>query len=268
MKRFVQTCKSEWTKVFTTRAWWVLGLVMVLYIAFTSALLAGTMSMVGDGQVTEDGTSMAPMIYALAPTIGYIFPVLIGALSVTVEYRHGTIASTFLWSGARGRVLGAKVLVQFCIGVLYGIAGTAAAVLASVFFFTRSGFDTMLGSSETWWMFLRIAVVMGIWAVVGVGIGVLVRNQAAAIVIVVVFTQFIEPMARMAGMLNQTIGKIVGFLPGAASDTFTGNSFYSMMTSTSGYSQASWWVGGLVIAGYAVVVVLLGWVTRWRADVG
>lgn len=268
MKRYFESCKAEWLKVFTTRSWWVLGLVMVIYVAFTAAVVAGSVGavMTVDGQEL-DAFGAAPMVYALAPTIGYIFPVLLGALSITVEYRHGTITPTFIWAGNRSRVLSAKVLVQFLMGMLYGIAGVCAAVAASVFFFMKAGIPTELGSPEIWLQFLRTVVDMGIWAVLGVGVGILVRNQAAAIVIVIVFTQFIEPLARLGAALNDQAAAILSYLPGAASDAFTGNSFYSMVSSAAGYDQLQWWAGGLVLLGYAALAVGVGWATRWRADV-
>lgn len=268
MKRFLNSYRAEWLKVFTTRSWWILALVMALYIGFTAAVLSGLMGSIGMPDVDIDGINLPRMVYALAPTLGYIFPVLLGALSVTVEYRHGTLGPTFIWAGGRERVLGAKVAVQFVMGLVYGVIGIAAAVLASVFFFLNSGINTALGDGETWLQFLRTTVDMGIWAVLGLGVGILVKNQAAAIVIVIVFTQFVEPMARLAGAVNEKIGNIVGFLPGAASDAFAGNSVYSVMSTGSTYHQLSWWAGGLVLLGYACVALIAGAATRWRADVG
>lgn len=271
MKRFNNACKAEWTRVFTTRSWWILGLVMVLYVAFTAGLMGGLIAFVGSDEAGFpegfDQGAMLRMIYALGPTLAYLFPVLIGALSVTAEYRHHTLGSAFIWSGSRGAVLGGKVTVQMVLGMFYGVAALAAAVLASVFFFMAKGMGTGLGDADTWWMFLRATIAMGLWAVVGVGVGILVRNQAAAIVIVIVFTQFVEPMARMAGALNEHIASIVAYLPGAASDAFTGASFYTAI-SAGGYDGLTWWAGGLILAGYAALLVGIGAVTRWRSDVG
>ncbi len=268
MKRFAGAFRGEWKKIFTTRSWWILGLVMILYVAFTAGLVGALVGLgLDDMGVGDPGSELARYIYTLGPTIAYLFPVLIGALSVTSEYRHHTLGSTFVWNGSRNAVLAAKVTTQLIMGMLYGIAALAAAVLSSAFFLAHAGFDTGLGEGSTWLMFLRAVVAMGIWATIGVGIGILVRNQAAAIVIVIVFTQFIEPIARMAGAFNEVVGNIVGYLPGAASDSFTGASFYSAITSAGGYDGLSWWAGGLVLAGYAALVLVVGWLTRWRADV-
>ena len=272
MKRYRNATRGEWVKIFTTRSWWVLALVMVLYVAFTAAVVAGSLAVSGNAMgggvdLPFGGARLVRMVYGLGPTVAYLFPVLLGALSVTSEYRHHTLGSTFVWNGSRSAVLGAKVSTQFLMGLLYGFLALAAAVLGGVFFFIQLGETTALGSGETWLMFLRATLAMGLWGVVGVGIGVLVRNQAAAIVIVLVFTQFLEPVLRMVGALNETVANITTYLPGAASDALTGASFYTAVLGGGSYQSLTVWSGGLLLAGYAIALVSLGLLLRWRGDV-
>ncbi len=269
MSRLKHAVRAEWLKVFTTRAWWILGLVMVVYIAFTAALI-GLMSseLLGPDTAGEvAGISVSGTVYSLGSAMGYLFPVLLGALSVTGEYRHHTLTPTFISVGQRGPVLAAKALVQAGMGAIYGVAALASAVLASVFFFMAAGIPTGLNEAEIWAMFARSIVVMALWAVIGVGLGALIRSQAGAIVVVLVFTQFIEPIARLGGAFNQVVSNITQFLPGAASDAFVGKSIYSVMTIEGAGSVLSWWQGGLVLAGYGAIILVLAWVTRWKADV-
>ncbi len=272
MNRSRNATHGEWVKIFTTKSWWVLALVMGLYVAFTAAVVAGSVALVGSSAagvttLSFGDSQLALMVYGLGPTVAYLFPVLLGALSVTSEYRHHTLGPTFVWNGSRTAVLGAKVSTQFLMGLLYGVLALAAAVLGSVFFFLHAGFPTALGSGETWLMFLRATVAMGLWGALGVGIGVLVRNQAAAIVVVLVFTQFLEPILRMVGALNDTFAKVATYLPGAASDAFTGASFYTGVFGAGSYQSLGWWGGGLLLAGYAASLIFLGWLLRWRGDV-
>lgn len=271
MTRFAAAAKGERVKIFSTKSWWVLALVMVLYVAFTAVVVAGSVSLATSGlaggtPLPVGGTRLARMVYALGPTVGYVFPVLLGSLSVTSEYRNHTLGSTFVWNGSRTAVLFAKVSSQFVMGALYGALALAAAVLGGVFFFMGAGFNTGLASTATWLMFIRVILAMGLWGTLGVGIGILVRSQAAAIVIVLVFTQFLEPILRMAGMLSDEFAGVVTYLPGAASDAFTGASFYTEMTGAS-YQSLPVWAGGLLLALYAALFVTLGWLFRWRGDV-
>ena len=53
------------------------------------------------------GEFLAPLIYSFASSVGYVFPVLLGALAVTGEFRHKTLTPTFLAEPNRSLVLGA-----------------------------------------------------------------------------------------------------------------------------------------------------------------
>jgi ABC-2 type transport system permease protein len=99
-----------------------------------------------------------------------------------------------------------------------------------------------------------------------VGLGALVPNQVAAIVIVIAFTQFVEPILRLAASLSEVTASIGRFLPGAASDALVGASFYSI-ASAGGTQSLDWWQGGLVLLAIGVLATLIGGATTWRRDV-
>jgi ABC-2 type transport system permease protein len=66
-----------------------------------------------------------------------------------------------------------------------------------------------------------------VWTVVGVGFGALLTNQVAVIVVMLAFTQFVEPILRIVlGQLDWSEG-ISKYLPGAAGEAITGSSFYA-----------------------------------------
>lgn len=269
MNRFLNACRAEWLKTFTTRSWWVLGLVMVVFISFTAALIGLTISAVSP-ESAGFAELLAPSatVYSLGSAMGYVFPVLLGAMSVTAEYRYHTITPTFLSVSQRGEVLAAKVTVQGLLGLAFGVAAVLSAVLGGVFFFAGADLPTGLNEGATWLMFLRSMVVMGLWAVIGVGLGALIRSQAGAIVLVIVFTQFIEPLARLGGAISDTAASITRFLPGSVSDTFVGDSIYTMMSlDGNGAESLLWWQGGLVLALYGAVLIVAAWLTRWRSDI-
>jgi hypothetical protein len=95
-----------------------------------------------------------------------------------------------------------------------------------------------------------------------------VRNQVGAVVGVIAFTQFVEPILRTVAAFVEGMGDAARFLPGAASDALVGASIYSTIGSTTGSSTPlEWWVGGLVLLGYAVALLLLGGLLSWRRDV-
>lgn len=267
----VRAINAELRKLFSTRMWWALGLILFGYVAFTASVLAFVFGAMGE-QLAEAGqpapTELAPVIYSIASTIGYVFPVLLGALVTTAEFRHQTLTPSFLATPRRGYVLGAKALVMLIAGALFGVIGLVGSMGTGAPILGLTGLDAELGSTDTWALAGRVVLAMALWAVIGVGLGALIPSQVAAIVVVIVFTQFLEPILRIAPTVAAWTADVVKFLPGAASDALVGASFYSSLAgAASPTATLEWWQGGLVLAGIAIVLVIIGAVTTWRKDV-
>ncbi|WP_243694807.1 ABC transporter permease [Labedella populi] len=271
MSTFLRTVSAETAKITTTRMWWVLALVLFVYVLVLSGGLgalfgAGSSGSLPGGTTGEiPTTGLAPLLYSFASSIGYVFPVLLGALAVTGEVRHQTLTPTLLATPRRGLVLAAKLVVLLGFGALFGVIGLVASVGGGAGALALFDIDTELGSSDTWALFARLVLAMALWAAVGIGLGSVVTNQVAVIVIVIAFTQFVEPVLRSVGALADWIGDIVRFLPGAASDALVGASVFSAMAP--GQESLDWWVGALVLAGIAAVLTVIGALTTWRRDV-
>jgi len=106
---------------------------------------------------------------------------------------------------------------------------------------------------------------MALWAAIGVGLGALVPSQVAAIVIVLAFTQFVEPLLRVGASITDWSAQVGQFLPGSASDALVGSSIYTSISPTT--VSLDWWQGGLVLAAIAVIATVIGYFTSWRRDV-
>jgi ABC-type transport system involved in multi-copper enzyme maturation permease subunit len=272
---FLRAIASEFQKVFTTRMWWLLAVLLIVYVAF---LAGGFGAFLGWAVENPDaaasagqtplppGMNLAPLVYSFASSIGYVFPVLLGALAVTGEFRHKTLTPTFLAEPHRSTVLSAKFLSQLIIGAGLGVVAFATSVGTGAAALAAFGLDTGLDSSDTWALVGRGVLAMALWGAVGVGLGALVPNQVAAIVIVIAFTQFVEPILRFTASLNDVTANIGQYLPGAASDALVGASFYSI-ASLGSAATLEWWQGGLVLLGIGVIATLIGGATTWRRDV-
>jgi len=187
---------------------------------------------------------------------------------VTTEFRHKTLSPTFLATPQRGLVLAGKVVIGIGLGVLFGVVGVLASVLPAAGFLLAYGVETDLGSPDTWALFGRMILAFVLWVLIGIGVGALVRNQVGAIVGVLVFTQFLEPVGRAAAGFVEGLTTVTRFLPGAASDALVGASlFNSAAPGMPAEDPLAWWAGGLVLLGYALVLLVLGYLTSWRRDV-
>src|SRR5690349_10995719 len=108
--------RSEITKQFTTAMWWVLVIILVAYVGFTATILGWTLSASATGSLTDGGPQVSPdgltgMLYSTATAVGYVFPLLIGTLMMTSEFRHKTLTPTFLATPRRGIALAGKIVV-------------------------------------------------------------------------------------------------------------------------------------------------------------
>lgn len=266
--------RSELTKQFTTSMWWILGLVLFVYVGLTAGGLAATFGALASGALPAEAANspalppdmLPPLIYSIATAVGYVFPLLIGTLMVTNEFRHRTLTPTFLATPRRGVALTGKVAAGVVMGALYAVLAIIAAVGVGAAALAALDIDTQLGSADTWALIGRMAIAFVLWVLIGIGVGTLVRNQVAAVVGVLAFTQFVEPILRTVGGFVDGLSEVTQYLPGAASDALVGASIYTSIggATTSG---PAWWVGGLLMLGYALVFLLLGWLVSWRRDV-
>lgn len=264
---------SEYRKFFSTRLWWVLLLAMVGYMGFLAAVFGFTMNEISrsaaDAGFDQEFSpeDLARTIYGLSATLGYVFPVIVGALAVTSEFRHQTITPTLLAEPRRNVVLLAKMLGAIPIGLLFGVLGTLTTVGVGAGVVTLGGNETYLTEPSV----LRavgLSVLAGaLWTMVGVGLGAALPNQVLSIVILLVFTQFVEPMIRLlAGFVDWGM-TVAQFLPAAAGDALIGASFFSAFGGTGDTALLSWWQGALVLVAYAVGLAVIGRLTTFRKDI-
>jgi hypothetical protein len=263
---------SELRKVTSTQLWWILAVVMGGYMAFMAAVLAfsltseeGASGMTG-GMSTEqlDPVAVAESVYTVAPSLGYVFPLVMGALAMTGEFRHQTLTPTFLAQPHRTTVLGAKLVVQAAVGALFGVLGVAGAVAAGAGVLWVLDEPLVLGDAGIWASLGWSVVALAIWGVIGVGVGTLIPNQVASVVVILAFTQFVEPILRIGLAAVEGLADVAKFLPGAAAEALVGSSLYS----TTGLAELlPRWSGALVLVTYAVVLAVVGRFTTLSRDV-
>ena len=276
MKRFGRSLSSESRKATATRTWWVLGIVLALYAAMMAATFAFMFSEVaaqfggGTAGLPTEGDS-SHLVYSSITTFGYVIPLVVGALMATGEIRHRTLGVTFIAEPRRGIVLGAKTVVLLGMGFVLGIFGVVGGVGAAAPLMLSTDQPTGLESAETWLLLGRVLVSLSVWAVIGFGMGLIVRNQVFAVVIALVFTQFLEPVLRMGAQFWEWSAEVAKFLPGAAADAFVGASIMSGLgadpAATTSTEPLTVGFGFVVLAGYAVLTVFAGWWFSWRRDI-
>lgn len=266
----VTLIRSEVRKITTTRMWWILLLSMVAYVGVFMAFVAFIATSTSDSNSQNSGLSIGTgaadtaSLYSFGASMGMVFPLLMGTLSLTSEFRHRTIGTTFLAEPRRGRVLVAKVVTSVAMGGVYGIAlalasiGATAAVLAIV------GEPTYLFSGPVLQLAVRMVAAMALWSLLGLGFASVLTNQIAAIVVVLAFTQLVEPIITVV-LLSVSWGSgVLNALPGRAGSILVGSPSFTMTGTTS--DLPSLWLGAAVLAAWAIVFLAIGRVTSLGKD--
>lgn len=270
---------SEVRKIFTTRLWWGMALGMAGLAAAISAGFAALVgSDFGESPNSEAGNPFAAMnvgtaqlIYnaGLVQNFTTLFPLALGVLLITSEYRHKTITATFLSTPRRWVVLVSKTVAVAVIGTVYAVVHSLASVGGGALVLTAAkGVDTLLSEPEVW-KSLGIGVLAFIvWTLLGFGFGMLVRNQVAA-VLIAVGVSFIAHIALNIIFSIQEWYDAAKWLPG---NLTTGMLVTVDPTGGAGDPSAQpyftqWWVSALVLAGYAAVLAIAGSILTSRRDI-
>jgi ABC-2 type transport system permease protein len=146
---------------------------------------------------------------------GSIFVVLLGAVGITGEWRHRTIASSVLAAPDRVRLLTAKTLAYALASVVVSLVVTASIMLAGTLIVSGRGGAT-LGLVELADVLWRNLAVAGLLGALGVGMGALLRNQIVAVTALLILGLVLEPalvqLVPQVARFGPTVGAPSGIL--------------------------------------------------------
>lgn len=233
---------SELRKVATTSTFYWL---LVGAVAF-SLLAVSSLSGVDDAQLARPVEEQLFLFLGTFVKVGFL---ILGIRVITDEFRFGTANPTFLFTPARSRVLLAKVGAAALFGFLIALAAQLVLFGSAAAFFTIKG-EVLNFGREGYFSLLGGLLVGPIWAIVGLGIGALIRNQVIAIVAVVVWVMGLEDV------IGSRLGDGDRFLPGRGG--------LNLALAPDGRTL---WLGLVTLSAYAVIAVISGGIALRRRDV-
>ncbi|MFF1393852.1 ABC transporter permease [Streptomyces sp. NPDC058287] len=184
--RFLDLVAGEWIKVRSLRSTpWVIVLVTLVVTGFAAArALADYNNFPHYDALTqrEHAFSLGDAFPAEAYLTLMLAAVSVGAIAVVSEYGSGLIRTTTVAVPARGAVVLAKAVVQ---AVLWTVIGTFVALCSfSVAQAILSGRDAAvsLGDPNALRALAASALLAPVCALVGLGLGVLIRHSATTMV--------------------------------------------------------------------------------------
>lgn len=224
--------RSELLKLTTVRTTWLLigiGLAIEGLFAglFTGLVPASELPALGEIQ-TGTGLLMAMML-------------VLGVLSATTEFRHGTASTTFLAVPRRYPVIGAKLVAVAAAGLLTGLAYVVLnGGITLPIFDSRTGALPATGDIAS--TYAGVVVSLALLCAFGLGVGAIIRNQVGAIIAALAFFFVLSTLPMLLP------GEIGRYFPGQALGALQG-------LPEEGLSQLG---GGLVLSAWSAALCGLG----------
>ncbi len=255
---------AEWIKLRTLRSTWI-GLAAALVALVGFAAIAAT---VATGSVARPGgrgnggpfTDADPVSTVL---LGANFAVLLmgilGALAGAREYGSRMIAATMVAVPRRWQVVVSKATVLTGATLVTSVIGVLGAFVLGMALLSRGDAATVgLTDAGVLRSVLGMAGYITAVALIGLGLGILLRSAAGSIGAVVAGIMVLPPLA--GALLPDSWDPILRYLPSSAASAFTA-------VESAGTAVLSPGTGALVLAAWVVVVLGAAIVSITRRDV-
>ena len=192
---------AELFKLRTTRLYLGLlaGAVALVVLVTSIQLLVGedpTVSIEGASSVIETPEDLRSVLNVAS--VASLFTLVLGATAVASEHRHRTIASTYLVTPHRSRVIVAKVLSYTVAGILFGVIVEGAALATASTWLVLEGSAVPFGAPVTE-ILVAAPIVTGLAAGMGVGISAAIPNQLGAVLVAIGWAMIVEQL--ISGLL-------------------------------------------------------------------
>ena len=256
----IRLVRAEWTKLFSTRVW--IGLVLGAcamaggFVALFTGF-AGQTGPNGQAGIPAVGTPQYEQLAFATISNATVLLLILGIIGMTQEYRHRTATPTFLTTPRRWRVVVAKLVGYLLAAIPFALAVVGTGVVVAEIFAGARGAAPSLTDHDNLRVLGGVFAALVIYAVIGVGVGALLRNQVGAIVGVLVYLLVAEPVVRSIPATSTAYK----WLPGGALQAMTAT------LQGQGPELLQPWQGALLLLGYGLVAALLGTVLAVRRDV-
>lgn len=247
---------AEARKLLSVRLWLWLLLGAMALTALYASLLIGFSDDPDTWTPPLDTPAGQQTLFAVAAGGANTLAAVLAAIGITGEFRHRTATATFLATPRRGQVVTAKLITFAALGAVYAVVCLVVVASIAVPWLTANGVDVALTGNGLPGIYAGVIADVTAFAVIGVGLGALLRNQVATVVGLLVYRFVAEPIVTGVPALSDW----TAYLPGPASAALT-----RVAISTQEYLEP--WQGGLVLGAYAIVIAVLGQVMMVVRDV-
>lgn len=183
--------------------------------------------------------------------LGAVFASLLGALSITGEIRSGTIRPTLLVTPQRTQVMAVKAATTLVAGFVVGLIATGVCAGVGSLAIASRGLSVQLRAGDYALLIVGGGAAAALWAVVGLGVGAVVRAQVPTIVALFAWLLFVENLLADLPSAHR-------FVPGALAQALAGQQRDGTLHTPA--------VAALLLALYAAVAFGIGRTATTRRD--
>jgi ABC-2 type transport system permease protein len=248
MRTMLRLVRGEIRKLTTTKLPWGFFAVLIVIAGLDAAVVAFATDLDGSKAfVATAADQKSLMAFAFNAMIGTS---LFGAIAVAREYGHHTVVPMFLTSPRRTRAALAQLIAVMTGGAVLAFLGQALVAVGVALALPSTGHGFLLSAGELVRLFAATTLAGAIGAVLGAGLGALIRNTGGAVTIAVLVLFVVPPL-------------VVQLFTDAAS--WIPPSLFAVISGVS--PDVSLWAALLVVSAWALVPAAAGLVAVQRRDV-
>jgi ABC-2 type transport system permease protein len=255
----IHVIRAEWLKIRTTAIPWLLtGIALII----NGLVILGQFLSRDDGASPSSGFTVPHTTQQLrnlvgAGLIGYLFALLLGTLMVTTEFRHKTVTTSFLVTPVRPKFVIAKLVSAALLGAGLAVIMLVATLIGGGLTLSARGgsFSDLLHQVPA--VAPGMILVFALFAVLGVGVGSVLTNQVAAIIVVLGWFLILENI--LIGLDHGAERWVPTGAATAAANVTRGRG--------ADFGLFNWWEGALLMLGYGLAFALLGSLILTQRDI-
>ncbi|UGT58937.1 ABC transporter permease [Nocardia asteroides] len=201
---------AERIKLTSTRSpWWCSAVIVALGLGLAALFALVVRTSADDPEVGMPALDISTATSGVTG-FGIMVLMILAALTVTSEYRFGVMRTTFQAVPNRYTVLLTKA----------GLVGLYGAALSTLVALGAVAVAKVVGGAEAtvaltfdgqWRAIYGIPIYAFLAVVLAVGVGVLVRQSAAAISLIVLWSLLLEPLLSAFGNFGRNVGPFLPF---------------------------------------------------------
>ena len=245
---WVRLVRGEIRKLTTTKMPWVFLVVVFVIAAIDAAVVVFGTDMDGSKAFIASGADQQSlMAFAFNAMLG---TALFGTIAVAREYGHGTVVPTFLTSPRRPRAVLAQQIAVSLTGAALALIGQVLVIAAVVLALPSTDYGFMVSAGDLTQLLAASALAGAIGALLGAGLGAIIRNLGGAVAMVVLVLFVIPPLAA------QLVTDAVSWIP---------TTLFSVISGVT--AEVSLWAALMAVTVWAIVPAAVGLMAVQERDV-